>query len=68
MNHVWQVERDGVVHPDGQRRWDRAYQLLLQLADGPLAAPEAPSHEEDEHAHRSLYPRLDESSTADPHD
>ena len=33
MNRTWQVHRDGVPHPDGQRRGDRAYQLLLQWAD-----------------------------------
>jgi hypothetical protein len=29
MKHIWYVSRDTVPLPDGQRRWDRAYQLLL---------------------------------------
>ncbi len=33
MERTWQVHRDTIVHPDGQRRWDRAYQLLLSWAD-----------------------------------
>ena len=68
MNRVWHVDRDGVVHPDGQRRWDRAYQLLVQWGDGLLAVPDAPNHEEDGDANRSLCACLDEPATADPHD
>lgn len=30
MKRHWQVRRQVTPHPDGQRRWDRAYQLLLQ--------------------------------------
>jgi uncharacterized protein (UPF0548 family) len=29
MKHHWQIRRQSVGYPDGQRRWDRAYQLLL---------------------------------------
>ena len=68
MNRGWHVEREGVVHPDGQQRWDRAYQLLVQWVGGPLPAPDAPSHEEDGHAGSSLCACLDEPATADAHD
>jgi hypothetical protein len=26
----WQIHRQMIPQPDGQQRWDRAYQLLLQ--------------------------------------
>ena len=32
MRHDWRVTRRLDPHPDGQRRWDRAYQLLLEWA------------------------------------
>jgi hypothetical protein len=32
MKHEWQVKRAMVEHPDGQRRWDRAYLCLLRWA------------------------------------
>jgi hypothetical protein len=28
MQHQWKRQRDWSERPDGQRRWDRAYQLL----------------------------------------
>jgi hypothetical protein len=28
-HNSWRIRRELVVHPDGQHRWDRAYQLLL---------------------------------------
>ena len=32
---TWQIRRELVGCPDGQRRWDRAYQLLLHWAVAP---------------------------------
>ncbi len=32
MKHEWQVKREMVEHPDGQRRWDRTYLSLLRWA------------------------------------
>jgi hypothetical protein len=29
MKHQWTVRRSAVPHPDAQRRWDRAFALLL---------------------------------------
>lgn len=37
MRRTWQVRRDVVEQPDGQARWDRAYQLLLRW--GTVATP-----------------------------
>jgi hypothetical protein len=31
---LWTVSRQVVSHPAARRRWDRAYQLLLQLDTG----------------------------------
>src|ERR687884_633020 len=30
MRHTWQVRRTTSEQPDGQARWDQAYQLLLR--------------------------------------
>ena len=66
MNRTWQVHRDGVPHPDGQRCWDRAYQLLLQWADQP-AVHSLPTTQEDHHADCRVRPGLDPTPTPDPH-
>ena len=51
----WMVRRQPVGHPTAQRRWDRAYQLLLQATVAPAslsALPPAPrdAAEESHHA------------------
>ena len=46
MKHQWRMRRQFHQHPDGQRRWDRAYQLLLQWTTPP-PTPEADSTEVD---------------------
>ncbi len=68
MNRTWQVHREIVAHPDGQRRWDRAYQLLLRWADDVLTAQPPPITQEDDDACCLVCPGLDQSPTADPHD
>ena len=49
----WTVARSQVGHPTAERRWDRAYQLLLSAptagpgvleADTPAGAPEESRH------------------------
>ena len=32
MRRTWQVRREASEQPDGQDRWDRAYQLLIGWA------------------------------------
>jgi hypothetical protein len=56
MNRRWTVERRWIDHPDAQRRWDRAYQLLLDVADPAVGPPTEP---ESRHADRRLCPCLD---------
>lgn len=33
MKHEWHVKRTTVGRSDGERRWDRVYQLLLEVAN-----------------------------------
>src|SRR6266508_575100 len=41
---TWHIRRDVAGCPDGQRRWDRAYQLLLHWAVAPPHTKEAAGH------------------------
>ena len=67
MKRQWQVRRQVLHRVDGQRRWDRAYQLLEEWAAAREAAAGTPgavgpctdSDEEAEHAHRRVCTRLD---------
>jgi hypothetical protein len=68
MNRMWQVHRELVAHPDGQRRWDRAYQLLLRWADDVPVAQASTVTQEDDDACCLVCASLDQSPTADPHD
>ena len=66
MKRKWQVRRAVVERPDGQRRWDLAYQLLLGWAMEPTGDPlpgGAPS-QENEHEDRPVYPGIDTLSNA----
>ncbi len=63
MKIPWQVRRTTVAQHDGERRWDYAYQFLLQWVmdyqAGDSPAPSPP--QEDTHGSRSLRPCLNES-------
>jgi hypothetical protein len=37
MKRKWSLNQQFVEQDDGQRRWDKAYQLLMQLTDVPKA-------------------------------
>ena len=57
----WVVRRQAVGHSTAQRRWDRAYQLLLQARVPPVslsALPAAPrdAAEESHHAGSCVCP------------
>jgi hypothetical protein len=41
MYHQWRVRRQTINSPDGQQRWDRAYQLLVQWTERPGLPPPA---------------------------
>ncbi len=60
----WVVRRQPVGHPTAQRRWDRAYQLLLQATAAPPGLPAFPAAprdaaEESRHASSRLCPGLE---------
>jgi hypothetical protein len=52
MKHQWTICRQVQEHLGGQRRWDRAYQLILEIAESldhnpiksPLEVDHASSH------------------------
>jgi hypothetical protein len=67
MKRQWRVRRQPQPHPDAQRRWDRAYQLLAQWAlASPAGTPEAtgPSPAGGAHADRDLRAGLDPAPSA----
>jgi hypothetical protein len=66
MNRHWQMSRTGQPHADGTRRWDRAYQLLLEwarvAAEPDSSSPQAELTDASSH----LRPRLDPAPDPDP--
>ncbi len=70
MKRQWRTRRQVLPQPDGQRRWDRAYQLLLdwptlsESAEATVAPPTVPpvaalrSTQEVEHAGCPICTRL----------
>jgi len=67
MKRQWRVRRQPQPHPDAQRRWDRAYQLLAEWALAtPLGTSEAtgPSPAGGAHATRDLCAGLDPATSA----
>jgi hypothetical protein len=65
MKHQWHPHRSLVAAPDGQQRWDRAYQSLLAWSQRPAlpqpspADPEAREGQEVTHAHSGVCACLD---------
>ena len=39
MKRQWQIRRQLLAIPDGQQRWDRAYQALLRWTEPATAVP-----------------------------
>jgi uncharacterized protein (UPF0548 family) len=70
MNTPWQIRRRVIARSDGERRWDAAYQFLLQWAmdhdAGPCLVPSPP--QEESHGSRPVCPCLDHPSTANADD
>ncbi len=69
MRHNWEVRRTLQPEADGQRRWDRAYQALLNGASqeaNPLDAVVAhrPPQREVQHESRNLCSRVDPTASA----
>ena len=61
MKRTWQVRRSWIEDPEGQRRWDRAYRLLLRST---RAAQEPPTEEEASDASSILCSGFDRATAA----
>jgi hypothetical protein len=75
MQHHWRLRRQTHPCPDGQRRWNTAYQLLVQWTtpSEPLLTPVAAStslseivDQEEDHAHCSVSSCLDPATSPTP--
>jgi hypothetical protein len=64
MKSEWQVSRTTIEQADGQRRWDIAYQLLIQWQEAINNHAINPLEQEDkEHEDSSIHPRFIKSTT-----
>ena len=67
MKSKWRVSRSTIVRPDGQRRWDYAYQFLVRWAmeqePGSKANP-LPNQEEQKNGSRPVCSSFDQSTTS----
>ena len=72
MHRQWRLRRQTHPVPDGQRRWNQAYQLLVEwtaLDDPRRAAPCAPAslsvpaNPEGDHAYCPVSSRLDPTTS-----
>ncbi len=70
MRCQWIVRRTMRPDPDGQRRWDRAYQQVLawtkEMAVASAGASRGPGAREDGHEGGALCPRVDAAPGASP--
>ncbi len=66
MNRPWQIRRRVIARSDGERRWDDAYQFLLQWAmDDDTGMGPVPSHQQEESDGSSpVCPCVDHPTTA----
>jgi hypothetical protein len=67
MKHKWQVKREIVAYPDGQRRWDKAYLCLLRWAHE-REVTRISQKQEVSHESSSLCPRFDPQTSRNPDD
>ena len=64
MKFEWQVSRTMMAQVDGQRRWDIAYQLLLQWQEESNKDFIDPLEREDKkHENSAIHPRFIKSTT-----
>ena len=61
MKRQWNIHRQVVGYPDGQRRWDRAYLLLLEIAHS-VEANQTGTSPEVQHASSDLCASVDSAS------
>ena len=73
MKRQWQVRHQVVEHPDGQRRWDQAYQAVLRWTQSDVAPSQlSPVNlvitSEVDHACSSVCASVDPAPGAGPDD
>lgn len=61
----WRVKRTVKETEDGQKRWDRAYLLLLEIAQAIQQSQETPNAEVN-HANSDLCPGFDPTAGPSP--
>lgn len=61
MKHQWQIKRTVKVTEDGQKRWDQAYLLILEIAKAGEQGRETQGAEVN-HASSDLCARIDPAS------
>jgi len=60
MKHQWRIRRQTVEYPDGQPRWDRAYQQLLAWSqNGRTTAATHQTSQEMNHENSSVREGID---------
>ena len=63
----WSIRRTTTQAPEAQRRWDRAYQHLLQWSAPTVSvSPKESQAQENHHEQRGLRPRFDTTTSPDP--
>ena len=67
MKHQWQKRRTVQEREDGQKRWDRAYLLVLEIAQTVQPKP-VEDFREVNHASSDVCPRIDPASDTCPND
>jgi hypothetical protein len=70
MDAKWKVVRSLTPQPDGARRWDTVYQLLVRwtLEQESRTKTNSTYDLEESNGNRLVCPRLDQSSAASPND
>lgn len=69
MKSEWRVSRSTIARPDGQRRWDYAYQFLVRWAmEQEASVKPLPKPEEQPNGSSPICSSFDQWSTAKPDD
>lgn len=69
MKSEWQLKRTLIARPEGQRRWDCVYQLLVRWATEQSNNPQiiSSSNQEDNHdGNCPIYTSIDHPTTTEP--
>lgn len=67
MKRQWKIKRTEKEYPDGEKRWSRAYQLLLEIAQSTEVQPTEKETEE-RHASSNLRQSVNTESNSEPDD